>query len=54
MRRANRENWKDDRDKAASKAVAKLQQRTADAIVNNAEITYKKVFCATYDAHQQA
>ena len=38
MRRANRENWKDDRDKAASKAVAKLQQRTADAIVNNAEI----------------
>ena len=38
MRRANRERWKDDRDKAASKAVAKLQQRTADAVAENAEI----------------
>lgn len=38
MRRANRENWKQDRDKAISKGVAKLQQRTANAIAGNAEI----------------
>ena len=38
MQKANREHWKDDRDKAISKGIAKSQQKSADAIADNAVI----------------
>ena len=38
MQRANREHWKQDRDKAVSKALAKTQQKAADAICDNVTI----------------
>ena len=38
MQRANREGWKKDRDKAISKAIAKTQQKSADAIADNVTI----------------
>ena len=38
MQKANKEHWKQDRDKAISKGIAKSQQRAADAISSNAEI----------------
>jgi len=38
MQRANREHWKQDRDKATSKAIAKTQQKVADAICDNVTI----------------
>ena len=38
MQRANREHWKRDRDKAESKASAKIQQKAADAIADNATL----------------
>lgn len=37
MQKANREHWKQDRDKAISKGIAKSQQKAADAISSNAE-----------------
>ena len=41
MQKANKEHWKQDRDKAVSKAVAKTQQKTADAISDNAAIAQR-------------
>lgn len=38
MQKANREGWKKDRDKAVSKGIAKSQQKSADAIANNAKL----------------
>lgn len=38
MQKANREHWKQDRDKAFSRGIAKSQQKAADAISSNAEI----------------
>lgn len=38
MQKANREGWKKDRDKAVSKGIAKSQQKSADAIANNATL----------------
>ena len=38
MQRANREHWKQDRDKTLSEAKAKLQQKTADRIVENTQL----------------
>ena len=38
MKRANKERWKDDREKAISKAAAKAQQKTAEAAADNATI----------------
>ena len=38
MQRANREHWKQDRDKVFSKAMAKTQQKAADAISDNVTI----------------
>lgn len=38
MQRANREHWKQDRDKAMSKAIAKTQQKAAEAISDNVTI----------------
>ena len=38
MQKANREGWKKDRDKAIRKGIAKIQQKSADAIADNAEI----------------
>ena len=38
MQKANREHWKDDRDKAVSKGIAKSQQLSADKIADNAVI----------------
>ena len=35
---ANREHWKDDREKASNKAATKAQQKTADAAADNAVI----------------
>jgi len=41
MRRANREHWKQIRDEAVSKAVTKVQQKTATTISNNTEIAQR-------------
>lgn len=38
MQKANREGWKKDRDVAISKGIAKSQQKSANAIANNATI----------------
>lgn len=38
MQKANRENWKKYRDKAISKSIARSQQKTANAIADNATI----------------
>lgn len=38
MQKANREGWKKDRDKAISEGIAKVQQKSAAAIVNNVVI----------------
>ena len=38
MQKANKEHWKQDRDKAVSKGLAKSQQKAADAIADNATI----------------
>ena len=38
MQKANREGWKRDRDKAVSKGIAESQQKSADAIADNAVI----------------
>lgn len=38
MQKANRERWKKDRDKTLIKATAKIQQKSADAIADNATI----------------
>ena len=38
MQKANREGWKKDRDKAISKGIAKIQQKSADKIADNATI----------------
>ena len=38
MQKANRERWKKDRDKTLSKATARIQQKSADAIADNATI----------------
>lgn len=38
MQKANREGWKKDRDVAVSKGIAKSQQKSANAIANNATL----------------
>ena len=38
LRRANREHWKQDREKASEKAAIKVQQKTAEMVANNATI----------------
>jgi hypothetical protein len=38
MQKANREEWKKDRDKAISKGIAKSQQKSAEKIADNATI----------------
>lgn len=38
MQKANREGWKKDRDKAISKGIAKVQQKSADALADNSVI----------------
>ena len=38
MQRANREHWKQDRDKAMSKALARTQQKATEAISDNVTI----------------
>ena len=38
MQKANREHWKQDRDKVISKTIARVQQKTADAATQNAAI----------------
>ena len=38
MQKANREGWKKDRDKAMSKAIAKVQQKSANAIADNVKV----------------
>ena len=38
MQKANREGWKKDRDVAVSKGIAQSQQKSADAIADNAVI----------------
>ena len=38
MQKANKEHWKQDRDKAISKGRAKSQQKAAEAISSNAKI----------------
>lgn len=38
MQKANREGWKRDRDRAVSKGIAESQQKSADAIADNAVI----------------
>ena len=38
MQKANREKWKKDRDKTLSKATARIQQKSADAIADNATL----------------
>ena len=37
MQKANKERWKKDRDKAISKGIAKVQQKSANAIVKEVE-----------------
>lgn len=41
MQKANREKWKQDRDKAVSMASAKIQQKAANAISDNAAIAQR-------------
>lgn len=41
MAKANREHWKKDRDKAISKGLARIQQKSAEAISNNAVIAHR-------------
>lgn len=38
MQKANREGWKKDRDKAISKGIARIQQKSAEAIADNVTI----------------
>ena len=38
MQKANKEHWKQDRDKAISRGLAKSQQKAADAIADNSVI----------------
>lgn len=38
MQKANREHWKKDRDKAVSKTIATVQQKTANAMAENSVI----------------
>lgn len=38
MQKANKEGWKKDRDRAISRGLAKVQQRSADAIADNVVI----------------
>ena len=38
MQKANKEHWKQDRDKAVSKGLAKSQQKAADTIADNATL----------------
>ena len=38
LKRANREHWKDDREKASNRAATKAQQKVADAAADNATI----------------
>ena len=38
MQKANREHWKDDRDKAVSRGIARSQQKSAEKIADNAVI----------------
>lgn len=38
MQKANREEWKKDRDKAISKGIARSQQKSAEKIADNATI----------------
>ena len=38
LKKANRERWKDDREKAGNKAAIKAQQKTAEAAADNAVI----------------
>ena len=38
MQKANREGWRKDRDEAISESIARSQQKTADAIADNAII----------------
>jgi len=38
MQKANREHWKKDRDKTFSKSIATVQQKTANAVADNAVI----------------
>lgn len=38
MQRANREHWKQDRDKMVSKTIAKVQQKAANAAAENVAI----------------
>ena len=38
MQKANKEHWKQDRDKAFSRGLAKSQQKAADAIADNATL----------------
>lgn len=38
MQKANKEHWKQQRDEAIKKGIAKSQQKVADAISSNAEI----------------
>lgn len=38
LKKANREHWKDDREKASNKAAIRAQQKTAEAAADNATI----------------
>lgn len=38
MQKANREGWKKDRDKAVSKGIAKIQQKSAEKMADNATL----------------
>jgi hypothetical protein len=38
LKRANREHWKDDREKASNKAAIRAQQKAADLAADNATI----------------
>lgn len=41
MQKANKEHWKQDRDKTVSKTIAKVQQKTADAVSENVAIAQR-------------
>ena len=41
MEKANRERWADDRRQVASKALASVEQKTADAVADNAVIAQR-------------